>query len=130
MSCLLVLQDLGGPTGGMKPESFLTESQLLTKHEKGAWAEAVATVWLLERGFYVFVNFAAQGPIDLVAIDKHGSCFPFDVKYVSGRTVRKDLSKFRVRSDLQKALNVRLFIIDHEKNIPISPPFDEDDLDE
>ena len=105
----------------------MAEPELLTRHEKGAWAEAVAAAWLLERGFYVFVNFAAQGPIDLVAIDKEGRCFPFDVKYISRTQKRKDIATFRIRSDLQKALNVRLFIIDHVKNITIDPPFDEND---
>jgi hypothetical protein len=73
----------------------------------------------------VFVNFASQGPVDLVAMDKEGRCFPFDVKYLGRSQKRKDLSSFRVRSDLQKALNVRLFIIDHKKNVTIEPPFDE-----
>ena len=107
----------------------MAEPELLSRHEKGAWAEAIAAAWLLERGFYVCVNFAAQGPIDLVAVDKQGRCFPFDVKYISRTIQRKDLSTFRVRSDLQKALNVRLFIIDHNKNVTINPPFDETDDD-
>jgi Holliday junction resolvase-like predicted endonuclease len=105
----------------------MAEAELLSRHEKGAWAEAVAAAWLLERGFYVCVNFAAQGPIDLVAVDKQGRCFPFDVKYISRTQKRKDIASFRVRSDYQKALNVRLFILDHEKNVTIEPPFDEDD---
>ena len=104
----------------------MAEPELLSRHEKGAWAEAVAAAWLLERGFYVGVNFAAQGPIDLVAIDKQGRSFLFDVKYISRTQKRKDIASFRVRSDLQKALNVRLFIIDHAKDITIEPPFDED----
>jgi len=107
--------------------SRMAEPELLTRHEKGAWAEAVAAAWLLERGFYVCVNFAAQGPIDLVAVNKVGECFLFDVKYISRTQKRKDIASFRVRSDLQKALNVRLFIIDHVKNITIDPPFDEND---
>ena len=104
----------------------MAEPELLSRHEKGAWAEAVAATWLLERGFYVCINFAAQGPIDLVAIDKEGRSFLFDVKYISRTQKRKDIASFRVRSDLQKALNVRLFIIDHAKDITIEPAFDED----
>ena len=103
----------------------MAESELLSRHEKGAWAEAVAAAWLLERGFYVCVNFAAQGHIDLVAVDKQGRCFLFDVKYISLTQKRKDIASFRVRSDYQKALNVRLFILDHEKNVTIEPPFEE-----
>ena len=103
----------------------MAESELLSRHEKGAWAEAVAAAWLLERGFYVCVNFAAQGPIDLVAVDKQGRCFLFDVKYISRTQKRKDIASFRVRSDYQKALKVRLFILDHEKNVTIEPPFEE-----
>ena len=103
----------------------MAESELMTRHEKGAWAEATATAWLLERGFYVCVNFAAQGPIDLVAIDKTGQCFLLDVKYIGRTQKRKNMGTFRVRSDLQKSLNVRLFIIDHARNITVEPPFDE-----
>ena len=58
-------------------------------------------------------------------MDREGRCFPFDVKYIGRSQKRKDIASFRVRSDLQKALNVRLFIIDHEKNVTIEPPFDE-----
>jgi len=107
----------------------MAEPELLNRREKGAWAEAVAATWLIERGFYVFVNFASQGPVDLVAIDKEGHCFPFDVKYIGRSQKRKDLASFRVRTDLQKVLNVRLFIIDHEKHITIEPAFDENNHD-
>jgi len=108
----------------------MAEPELLNRREKGAWAEAVAATWLIERGFYVFVNFASQGPVDLVAIDKEGRCFPFDVKYIGrSQQKRKDIASFRVRSDLQKVLNVRLFIIDHEKHITIEPAFDENNHD-
>ena len=82
----------------------MAEPELLSRHEKGAWAEAIAAAWLLERGFYVCINFAAQGPIDLVAIDKEGRCFLFDVKYVSRTQKRKDIASFRDRSDLQLSL--------------------------
>lgn len=38
-----------------------------THLSNGAWAEAIATAWLLEKGFHVFKNVAGTGPVDLVA---------------------------------------------------------------
>tara|TARA_R100001244_G_C5147180_1_gene128989 strand:- start:247 stop:567 length:321 start_codon:yes stop_codon:yes gene_type:complete len=106
----------------------MTESELLNRHEKGAWAETWAIAWLLERGFWVARNIAVQGPFDVIAVSKEGKVIIFDVKYSSKKIKdRSDIRSYRVRSDLQKALNVRLFFIDHKKEVTIEPPFEEDE---
>ena len=105
----------------------MTEPELLSRHEKGAWAETWAVAWLFERGFWVARNIAAQGPFDVIAVSKVGEVLIFDVKYVSKPPKdRVDIRSYRVRSDLQKTLNVRLFIIDHKKEVTIEPPFEEE----
>jgi len=103
----------------------MAQPELLSRHEKGAWAEAVATAWLLEHGYWVACNFSSQGPFDLMALDKEGNVFIFDVKYITRQKHRGDPASFRMRSNLQKVLNVRLFIVDHEKHVTIEPPFEE-----
>ncbi|MAG59249.1 hypothetical protein CMO96_00445 [Candidatus Woesebacteria bacterium] len=106
----------------------MTEPELLNRHEKGAWAETWAIAWLLERGFWVARNIAVQGPFDVIAVSKEGKIFIFDVKYVSKPPKdRSDIRTYRVRSDLQKALSIRLFIIDHKKEVTIEPPFEENE---
>ena len=105
----------------------MTEPELLNRHEKGAWAETWAVAWLFERGFWVARNIAVQGPFDIIAVSKVGEVFLFDVKYISNAIKdRNDIRSYRVRSDLQKTLNVRLFIIDHKKEVTIEPPFEEE----
>src|SRR5688572_690616 len=50
------------------------------KH-RGGWAELIASAWLLERGYEVFRNVSAVGPIDLVAI-RGDETLLIDVKHV------------------------------------------------
>ena len=50
----------------------MPEAQILSKHERGAWAEVFATQWLIERGYYVSRNIAHAAPFDLVATSKTG----------------------------------------------------------
>lgn len=49
----------------------------------GAKNEMIATVWLLEQGYYVFRNVSPNGPVDIVAM-KGGKTFLFDVKAAFG----------------------------------------------
>ena len=105
--------------------------EILSKNEKGGWAEAYAAQWLIERGFWVFRNIAHLGPFDLVGVRKDGETFLFDVKYIGspGRR-RKHVSSFRVLTDQQKALNVRLLCISSAKEVIIEPPLGETEIDD
>ena len=100
----------------------MPERQILSKQERGAWGEAFASQWLIERGYYVSRNIAHQAPFDLVATSKSGRVILFDVKYVSYKGRRRTASTFRVLSDLQKVMRVHLLVIDNESNVTIDPP--------
>ncbi len=49
------------------------------RHHQGSQSELLACAWLLERGYEVFRNVSAAGPIDIVGI-KDGVVSLFDVK--------------------------------------------------
>ena len=103
--------------------------EILSKNEKGGWAETYAAQWLIERGFWVFRNIAHLGQFDLVGVRKDGETFLFDVKYIGspGRH-RKNPATFRVLNDQQKALGVRLLCISSAKEVIIEPPLGENDI--
>ena len=100
----------------------MPEAQILSKHERGAWAEVFATQWLIERGYYVSRNIAPAAPFDLVATSKTGRVVLFDVKFVSYKGRRRDMTTYRVLTDLQKLMKVHLLVIDNEGNVAIEPP--------
>ena len=100
----------------------MPESQILSKHERGAWAEVFAAQWLIERGYYVSRNIAHAAPFDLVATSKTGRVVLFDVKFVSYKGRRRDMTTYRVLTDLQKLMKIHLLVIDNEGNVAIEPP--------
>jgi Holliday junction resolvase-like predicted endonuclease len=100
----------------------MPEAQILSKHERGAWAEVYAAQWLIERGYYVSRNIAHAAPFDLVATSQSGHVVLFDVKYVSYKGRRRDATTYRVLSPLQKVMKVHLFVIDNEGNVSVDPP--------
>ena len=102
--------------------------EILSKGEKGAWAETQSANWLIERGFWVTRNIAHPAPFDLVAVRKDGEAFLFDVKYIGRHGKRKGISTYRVLTDQQKALGVRLFCISSAKEVIIEPPLGENDI--
>ena len=99
----------------------MPESQILSTHERGAWAEVFAAQWLIERGYYVSRNIAHAAPFDLVATSKTGDVTLFDVKFVSYKGKRRNATTYRVLSDLQKVMGIHLFVIDNEGNVSIEP---------
>lgn len=46
----------------------------------GAASELEASAWLIRKGFDVYRNVSATGPVDLVAIDSDGSVTLYDIK--------------------------------------------------
>lgn len=73
--------------------------EICNTRQKGILAELLAAHWLVNQGFWVFKPHGQQGPIDLVAISKHGKTYYFDVKAVSrrvdGSPICRALSKFQ-----------------------------------
>lgn len=54
------------------------DNEIHQKH-RGAHNELLAAVWLLSRGYEVFRNVSAHGPVDLIAM-RNGEVFKIDVK--------------------------------------------------
>ena len=108
----------------------MPESEILGKRERGAWTEAYAAQWLIERGYWVSRNIAHDGPFDLVAVNKAGKVILFAVKYVSYRGRRRDVSSFRVLTELQKLMKVHLLVVDNEGNVSIEPPINGEEVEQ
>lgn len=77
---------------------------------RGVRGELIAAEWLVGQGIWAFLPPSAQGPVDLIGLDKDGKVYLFDVKVLNRR---KDGSKVaRVLSSLQKKLGVKLLYVD------------------
>ena len=97
---------------------------VLSAPQKGAWAEAFALHYMLQRGWWVAYNFSANGPFDLVAVNRDGKVLLLDVKFSSYKGAskkRRSLRSYRVRTALQKSLGVHLFFIDEDLNVVFEP---------
>ncbi len=65
---------------------------------KGAYNEIIATAWLLDKGYHVFRNISAYGPVDLVAI-KNSEVTLIDVKagqIYDGKRLRRQLTEEQI----------------------------------
>lgn len=86
-------------------------------NKNGAVAEELAALHFLREGYYVFKPILGFGPVDLIAVDAGGDIILADVKAESSRvnTGRSKKSRItRVRSKIQKMLNVVLCYVDLE----------------
>ena len=90
----------------------------LTTSIKGSIGEYQEVINFLRKGFYVAKAVDPQCPFDLVVVDKKGKIILLDVK---SNTYRKKIKKphyskkiGRGRTELQKKLNIKLLMIDHE----------------
>jgi hypothetical protein len=72
-----------------------------TKH-KGSQSELVACAWLLQRGYEVFRNVSAHGPVDIIGL-KDGVAYRFDVKTTDGTEPALTAE--------QQALDVRAIVV-------------------
>ncbi len=94
-------------------------------HIKGCHSEIVAAAHLVNLGFYVFSPVVhQQGPIDLVAVNKEGLIILVDVKTDNERisTGRKKPARiYRMRSVLQKELNVVLAYVNQDNEVHFVP---------
>ena len=86
-------------------------------NQAGAVTEELAALHFLREGYYVFKPILGFGPVDLIAVDAGGDIILCDVKAESSRvnTGRSKKSRItRVRSDIQKMLDVVLCYVDLE----------------
>lgn len=78
--------------------------------QKGILAELLAAHWLVNQGFWVFKPHGQQGPVDLIAISKHGKTYYFDVKTVSRRVDGSHIC--RALSAFQKKVGLMVLYVD------------------
>ena len=80
------------------------------KHIKGDRAELIAQEFFIEKGFFVFNNVSAQGPVDMAVMDKDGNIMLVDVKALSLRT-KNGWKDNRVPTKEQDRLGVELVFV-------------------
>ena len=85
----------------------------LSKIEKGLISEDRASIWLIKKGYYVFMRKQEGVPIDLVAVNKKsGKVLKIDVKSVSFRKTGKIGTKInRILKPHQKQLGVKIMYV-------------------
>ena len=81
-----------------------------SKHIKGDQAELIAQEYFIKKGYSVFKNISAQGPVDMVILDNDGYTLLIDVKAVSLRE-KNGWKVNRVPSEEQKRLGVHLIYV-------------------
>jgi hypothetical protein len=98
---------------------------------KGSRSEIIAAAHLVEIGYYVFSPVVhQQGPIDLIAINQQGHILLIDVKTDGKRinTGRKHPSRiYRIRTPLQKKLNVVLAYVNEDNEVSFVPGLEADE---
>ena len=82
----------------------------------GDLAEHKAVVWLWQQGYEVFRNCGCTGPVDLIAMDKHGSIVLIDVKTRRLQYETGNHTKAHGRTDVQKELGVHILGYDSEND--------------
>jgi len=81
--------------------------KMFSANRTGDISEHKAVVWLLEKGYEVFINSTCTGPIDLVAVDSEtGERILIDVK-TRTFNVKNKFSPPR-KTDMQLKLGVRM----------------------
>ena len=78
-----------------------------SKHIKGDQAELIAQEYFIKKGYSVFKNISAQGPVDMVILDNDGYTLLIDVKAISLRS-KNGWKVNRVPSKEQDLLGVHL----------------------
>ena len=80
------------------------------KHIKGDQAELIAQEFFIKKGYGVFKNISAQGPVDMVILDNDGYSLLIDVKAISLRS-KNGWKVNRVPSEEQTRLGVHLVYV-------------------
>ena len=80
------------------------------KHIKGDQAELIAQEFFIKKGYGVFKNISAQGPVDMIVLDNDGYTLLIDVKAVSLRE-KNGWKVNRAPSKEQTKLGVHLLYV-------------------
>lgn len=85
------------------------------KHIKGDRAELIAQEFFIKKGFFVFKNISAHGPVDMAVMDKDGHMILIDVKALSLRT-KNGWKVNRIPTKEQSKLGVELLFVNLDTN--------------
>ena len=87
----------------------------LPKIKKGMWAEQLAVLHLLNKGYFVFKNLYGVGPADLIAINEKGAVEIYDVKSESYRKTWKPGTRIcRKLTQEQKKLKMKFIFVERD----------------
>ena len=87
----------------------------LPKIKTGMWAEQLAVVHLLNKGYFVFKNLYGVGPADLIAINEKGAVEIYDVKSESYRKTWKPGTRIcRKLTQEQKKLKMKFIFVERD----------------
>ena len=76
------------------------------------WAEQLAVLHLIDKGYFVFKNLYGVGPADLIAINEKGAVEIYDVKSESYRKTWKPGTRiFRRLTQEQKRLKMKFIFV-------------------
>ena len=92
-----------------------------TRHQTGDVCESILAEYLLRKDWWVFLPLSSYGPVDVVAITPEAEIFLFDSKADRFRKIQNNRI-YRVRSALQKKLNVRMaYVNENTRTIHFVP---------
>ena len=87
----------------------------LPKIKKGMWAEQLAALYLIDKGYFVFKNLYGVGPADLIAINEKGAVEIYDVKSESYRKTWKPGTRIcRKLTQEQKKLKMKFIFVERD----------------
>ena len=79
------------------------------------WAEQLAVLHLLNKGYFVFKNLYGVGPADLIAINEKGAVEIYDVKSESYRKTWKPGTRIcRKLTQEQKKLKMKFIFVEKD----------------
>ena len=79
------------------------------------WAEQLAVLYLIDKGYFVFKNLYGVGPADLIAIDEKGRVEIYDVKSESYRKTWKPGTRIcRKLTQEQKKLKMKFIFVEKD----------------
>ena len=79
------------------------------------WAEQLAVLYLINKGYFVFKNLYGVGPADLIAINEKGSVEIYDVKSESYRKTWKPGTRIcRKLTQEQKKLKMKFIFVEKD----------------
>tara|TARA_R100001509_G_scaffold20488_2_gene10626 strand:+ start:264 stop:530 length:267 start_codon:yes stop_codon:yes gene_type:complete len=79
------------------------------------WAEQLAVLHLIDKGYFVFKNLYGVGPADLIAINEKGAVEIYDVKSESYRKTWKPGTRIcRKLTQEQKKLKMKFIFVERD----------------